>query len=102
MQQDVDWLSDPTYFMEKVAINSCKAWELSKAVPGIGIILSNRIIDERKKNDWFNSWEDLQKRVYGIGPKLIQKMKAHGVLMTPTIEWDWDSHASTTTSTFQS
>ena len=52
-------------------INLCKAWELSKAVPGIGIVLSNRIIDERKKNDLFGSWKDLEKRVYGIGPKLI-------------------------------
>ena len=77
-----------------VPINACTARELAKQVPGIGAVLSNRIVEERKKNDWFSSWEDLQRRVYGIGPKLIEKMQKHDVDMMPMVFDLFDSEST--------
>ena len=78
---DCEWIH---YY---VPINSCTARELAEEVPGIGPVLSNRFVDERKKNGLFLKWEDIQRRVYGIGPKLIQKMKAHRCLIDDPRPW---------------
>ena len=58
-----------------VELNECKAFELSQKVSGIGVKLSNRIINERNKNGNFKDWNDVKQRVYGIGDKMIEKMK---------------------------
>ena len=66
-----------------IPINSCKAWELAKGVPGIGIVLSNRIVDERNRNGWYRDWTDVRRRNYGIGSKLIRQLIMNGVQITP-------------------
>ena len=60
-------------------LNKCEAWELSLKVKGVGISLGNRMITERNQNGEFNDWNDLRKRVYGVGLKTIEKMKQANV-----------------------
>ena len=92
MQCDED---DPESWNAAVGINSCTARELAKQVPGIGPVLSNRIVEERKKHGLFRDWEDLERRVYGIGPKLIKKMKEHKVMMSKRIYMGLDPQTIT-------
>jgi competence protein ComEA len=56
-----------------VNINLAKADELRK-IPGIGPVLSQRIIDARQEKGPFQSAEDLR-RVKGIGKKTLEKMR---------------------------
>ena len=60
-------------------LNSCNARELSLKVEGVGVILANRIINERNKNGEFNDWNDVKKRIYGVGSKIIEKMKQSNI-----------------------
>ena len=53
--------------MELDKVNTISAHMLSAIVPGIGRVLSNRIVDERNRNGPFTSFEDLRSRVYGLG-----------------------------------
>lgn len=55
-----------------VDINRAQAEELQR-LPGIGPVLSQRIIDQREKTP-FQSVEDLR-RVPGIGPKTLEKVR---------------------------
>ena len=80
-EDDLEWLPP------SVEINICTARELAKQVPGIGPVLSNRIVEERKKNGLFENWEDLQRRVYGIGTKLSIKMMEHNVFIEDVTVW---------------
>ena len=87
--EDNPWWEDSPAFLEPrwrpaISINGCNAWELAQAVPGIGIVLSNRIVNESKKL-WFHNWEDLYRRVHGIGPRLIEKMKRYRVIIHPRL-----------------
>ena len=61
-------------------LNFCKPHELSSK--GIGVALSNRIVNERNQNGDFKDWKDVQKRVYGVGLKTIQKLQNNGVNIT--------------------
>jgi comEA protein len=58
-----------------VDINTATSKELI-AIPGIGEVLSKRIIDYREKNGPFKSLEDLVK-VKGIGEKTLEKIKPY-------------------------
>jgi competence protein ComEA len=62
-----------------IDVNRASAEELQK-LPGIGPVLSQRIIDERNKQP-FRSPEDLI-RVAGIGPKILEKVRAY-VMVIP-------------------
>ena len=59
----------------EVQLNFCNAFELLTNVNGIGVQLSNRIVNERNQNGDFKDWKDVQKRVYGVGLKTIQKLE---------------------------
>lgn len=48
-------------------------------IKGIGPSISKKILDERKKGGDFKDWDDLEKRVKGIGAKNGAKMSAAGL-----------------------
>ncbi len=58
----------------KVNINAASAEDL-QTLPGIGPVLSSRIIEARAKGR-FSSVDDLRK-VKGIGPKTLEKLRPH-------------------------
>lgn len=59
---------------EKVNINTADAAVLTK-IPGIGQKKAEAIVAYRKANGNFKTVDDLQK-VKGIGPKILEKIKA--------------------------
>ena len=56
-------------------LNTINAHMLSEIVPGIGRVLSTRIVDERNRNGRYTSFEDLRRRVYGVGDKLMERLE---------------------------
>lgn len=52
------------------------------ACPGIGAALADRILAERTRGP-FRDWEDLRRRVTGIGPVLIKRLQEAGVRLDP-------------------
>ncbi|GGD71772.1 ComEA family DNA-binding protein [Paenibacillus nasutitermitis] len=64
----------------KINLNRATAAELD-ALPGIGEAKARAIVADREKNGPFRSVDDLL-RVKGIGPKLLEKMKA-SIVVTP-------------------
>ena len=66
-------------------LNTCKAFELSQKVKGIGVILSNRIVNERNENGLFRTWDDVRERIYGVGMKTVNKMQNHGVIVCEAV-----------------
>jgi competence protein ComEA len=63
-----------------IDINRADQAELQK-LPGIGPKLSQRILDERAKKP-FKSIDDLR-RVSGIGPKTLEKLRPHVTIESP-------------------
>lgn len=61
----------------KVIINTADRPALL-ACPGIGPIIADRIIAERRAMP-FRSWDDLQQRVPGLGPAKIGQLRIDGV-----------------------
>lgn len=59
--------------MNQVNINQATIKDL-EALPSIGPVLAQRIIDERNRVGKFSSLEDLLK-VKGIGPKILERIK---------------------------
>lgn len=57
-----------------VNVNTADAKTLEKELVGVGPKLAAAIVEERK-NGLFKNAEDLDKRVKGIGTKLIEKNK---------------------------
>jgi competence protein ComEA len=49
------------------------------AVKGIGPVTTKAIASERKKNGDFKSWDDLIKRVKGIGDKKAEALSKEGL-----------------------
>jgi competence protein ComEA len=47
-------------------------------IKGIGPAMSKHILDARKQGE-FKSWDDLQERVAGIGPKSAARLSAAGL-----------------------
>ena len=58
---------------QKIDINRAEPW-LLEALPGIGEVLAQRIVDYRSDNGSFRIIEDLLK-VSGIGPATLEKIK---------------------------
>lgn len=60
-----------------VDVNKATAAELD-SVRGIGPTISSKILDERKKGN-FKDWDDLVKRVKGLGEKNAAKFSTEGL-----------------------
>lgn len=60
---------------QKIDINRADPW-LLEALPGIGEVLAQRIVDYRSENGPFKRIEDLLK-VSGIGPATFEKIKGY-------------------------
>ncbi len=58
-----------------VNINQDDAKVIAKELSGVGKAKANAIVMERKKNGPFKNLDDLQKRVKGIGKKIVLKNK---------------------------
>jgi competence protein ComEA len=58
---------------QKIDINRAEAWLLD-ALPGIGEVLAQRIVDYRSENGSFRRIEDVLK-VSGIGPETFENIK---------------------------
>lgn len=61
-----------------IDLNSADAAQL-ELLPRIGPALAGRIITDRQANGWFKSIDDL-KRVSGIGPKTVEKIRAFAMI----------------------
>jgi len=48
-------------------------------IKGIGPSTSKAILEERKKGGDFKDWDDLQKRVKGVGEKSSEKLSQAGL-----------------------
>ena len=59
----------------RLRINEAGAGDLTR-LPGIGPVMSRRIIEDRTQHGPFRSGADLQ-RVKGIGPKIAAKLTPH-------------------------
>jgi competence protein ComEA len=59
--------------LQKIDINRAEPW-LLEALPGIGEVLAQRIVDYRSENGFFQRIEDLLK-VSGIGSATFEKIK---------------------------
>ena len=57
----------------KININLASAEDLTQ-IPGIGETLSQRIVQHRDSNGYFNDIDEL-KNIKGIGPKNLKKIK---------------------------
>lgn len=62
----------------KISLNSATAAELQD-LPGVGEVLSARIIEERERKGRFQNLEELRE-IEGIGPKKFERMKDSLVL----------------------
>ncbi len=62
-----------TTSIQKIDINRAETW-LLQALPGIGEVLAQRIVDYRSENGPFRRIEDLLK-VSGIGPATFEQIK---------------------------
>jgi competence protein ComEA len=60
---------------QKIDINRAEAW-LLEALPGIGEVIAQRIVDYRSENGPFRIIEDLLK-VSGIGPATFENIKQY-------------------------
>ncbi len=58
-------------------INKASQAQLEE-VKGIGPAMSSRILDERKKSE-FKNWDDVVERVKGIGPGNAAKFSSNGL-----------------------
>ena len=46
--------------------------------------LADSIVKERERNGDFQDFEDLRKRIHGLGPVKINKLKEAGFIVAPT------------------
>lgn len=56
-------------------INTATAEQLADVLSGVGKTKAESIVKERDTNGPFQSLEDLEKRVKGVGPAIIEKNK---------------------------
>ncbi len=67
------YLGDSNTRPQKININTAQAW-LLQALPGIGEILANRIVEYRETNGPFANTHDLT-RVSGVGEKVFENIQ---------------------------
>lgn len=60
---------------EPLTLNNASVKELAR-LPGIGKVLAPRIHREREDGGPFNTYESVARRVPGVGPKTVEKLKA--------------------------
>jgi len=60
----------------QVDINSADWPELAQ-LPGIGPVLARRIVEERNNGGPFVDYDDLARRVSGIGPKTLAQIRPY-------------------------
>ncbi len=58
-------------------------WPEFAQLPRVGETLARRIVDERNRGGPFASVDDLEMRIWGIGPKTVQEIREH---LRPTAE----------------
>ena len=58
---------------QKIDLNRAEPW-LLEALPGIGEVMAQRIVDYRNENDSFKRIEDLL-QVKGIGERMLEKIR---------------------------
>jgi competence protein ComEA len=73
--------ADRTPVRPAVDLNHATAAEL-RLLPGLGESLSQRIIEYRRQHGDFRSVDDLRK-VYGIGPKTLERLRPHLFVAPP-------------------
>jgi competence ComEA-like helix-hairpin-helix protein len=78
-----------TALKEPIDINRASAADLQR-LPGIGSKMSQRILDERQKKP-FKTVEELR-RVSGIGPKTLEKLRRYVTVTRPSVELAQDEN----------
>lgn len=73
------------YDMGKVDINTAEVWTLARHLDGVGPKKARAIVAYREKNGPFEFIYDLDK-VYGIGPKTIEKNQDKIILSFPEVQ----------------
>jgi len=68
--------------IEQIDINTADAWSLARVLHGVGPKKAAAIVEFREKNGPFKSVSDLDK-VYGIGPKTIEKNQDKIIVSVP-------------------
>jgi competence protein ComEA len=71
-------LASMSFAFASVDVNKADQAALS-SIKGIGPTTSQAILDARKKDGNFKDWNDLQKRVKGIGEKRSEKLSKAGL-----------------------
>jgi competence ComEA-like helix-hairpin-helix protein len=66
--------TDPSV-VHRVDINRAEAGEIA-ILRGIGDVLAGRIVENRRTHGPFSDVDDLE-RVHGIGPRIVEKIRAH-------------------------
>jgi competence protein ComEA len=66
----------------QININTADAWNLARELHGVGPKKAAAIVEFREKNGQFKFIRDLE-RVYGIGPKTIEKNRDRIILSVP-------------------
>ena len=62
---------------DEIDLNTASQAALER-LKGIGVALSERLLAERAKQP-FADWDDLMKRVPGVGPKLARRLSDQGL-----------------------
>ena len=83
IEAKLDWiLSKYPDDSEPKGVNINEAdYEELQTVPGIGPVTAGSIVAERGQGGLFTNWEELQRRVSGVGPSTIANIKASGAVL---------------------
>jgi len=83
IEAKLDWiLSKYPDDSEPKGVNINEAdYEELQTVPGIGPVTAGSIVAERGQGGPFTNWEELQRRVSGVGPSTIANIKASGAVL---------------------
>jgi competence protein ComEA len=60
----------------QVDINSAQWPELAQ-LPGIGETMARRIVDERKVRGQYADHQDLERRIKGVGPRTLERIRPY-------------------------